>query len=404
MTATTRRRSDTELPGTSRLRRILVVRSDSVGDVLLTGPAVRALAAVAPVTFLAGPIGAPAARRLPGVDEVVEWPCPWIDATRPGFDAASFDDLLARLRARPIDLAVVFTSARQSPLPMALALRQAGVGRIVARSADSPGSLVDVCLRGDDDRHEVERNLALVEAAGVAAPDDVRLAVLPTPDWSVDPPIHLPTGRWAVVHPGSSVPARTLSADLWTAVVRGLRAAGWPVVLTGTADDEVTETVRRSLADDDTTGDDTVGDDTASAGMPDGAAPLVDLVGRTPFPVLAEVLRRAAVVCVGNTGPMHLAAAVATPVVATFAPTVPVVRWRPWAVPHVLLGHHDVPCAHCHLRTCALPVQRCLEIDPDDVVAAVAALVGPATRAVPSSPGRPAVVPARDPDVMEVCA
>ena len=41
---------------------------------------------------------------------------------------------------------------------------------------------------------------------------------------------------------------------------------------------------------------------------------------------------------VGNTGPAHLAAAVGTPVVSLFAPTVPAVRWRPWGVPHELLS------------------------------------------------------------------
>jgi ADP-heptose:LPS heptosyltransferase len=59
----------------------LVVRLDSAGDVLLSGPAVRAVSASSGrVTFLCSPAGAPAARMLPGVDEVLECRAPWIVA------------------------------------------------------------------------------------------------------------------------------------------------------------------------------------------------------------------------------------------------------------------------------------------------------------------------------------
>ena len=93
---------------------------------------------------------------------------------------------------------------------------------------------------------------------------------------------------------------------------------------------------------------------------------------------LADVLASAAVVASGNTGPMHLAAAVGRPVVAAFAPTVPVERWRPWAVPHVVLGDDTVPCRLCRHVTCPLPVQHCLAgVDADTVLGAVAALARP---------------------------
>ena len=51
-------------------RRVLVARLDSVGDVLLTGPAIRAIAATAEVALLCGPTGVPAGRLLPGVTDV----------------------------------------------------------------------------------------------------------------------------------------------------------------------------------------------------------------------------------------------------------------------------------------------------------------------------------------------
>ena len=52
------------------IRRVLVARLDSMGDVLVCGPAIRAVAASAEVVLLAGPQGAPAGRLLPGVAAV----------------------------------------------------------------------------------------------------------------------------------------------------------------------------------------------------------------------------------------------------------------------------------------------------------------------------------------------
>jgi ADP-heptose:LPS heptosyltransferase len=106
---------------------------------------------------------------------------------------------------------------------------------------------------------------------------------------------------------------------------------------------------------------------TASVAGADG----VDLGGATDFAGLADVLANADCVVVGNTGPAHLAAAVGTPVVSLYAPTVPPVRWRPWRVPHELL-FVDVPCAGCRARECPVPGHPCLGgVSVDEVVAAV---------------------------------
>jgi ADP-heptose:LPS heptosyltransferase len=99
---------------------------------------------------------------------------------------------------------------------------------------------------------------------------------------------------------------------------------------------------------------------------------VADLGGRTDFAGLAGVIAGADAIVVGNTGPAHLAAAVGTPVVSLFAPTVPAVRWRPWRVPHELL-YVDVPCAGCRARVCPVAGHPCLSgVEVPEVVAAVA--------------------------------
>ncbi|MDQ3946656.1 MAG: glycosyltransferase family 9 protein, partial [Actinomycetota bacterium] len=102
---------------------------------------------------------------------------------------------------------------------------------------------------------------------------------------------------------------------------------------------------------------------------------VADWGGRLDLGGLAEVLARASVVVAGNTGPAHLAAAVGTPVVSLYAPTVPAARWRPWGVPHVLLGVQDISCAGCRARICPVAGHPCLgSVDVTEVVAAVDAL------------------------------
>jgi ADP-heptose:LPS heptosyltransferase len=98
---------------------------------------------------------------------------------------------------------------------------------------------------------------------------------------------------------------------------------------------------------------------------------VTDLGGATTLGGLAGVLAGADAVVVGNTGPAHLAAAVGTPVVSLFALTVPAVRWRPWLVPHELLGV-EVPCAGCRARVCPVDGHPCVDgVGPEDVIEAL---------------------------------
>ena len=334
-------------------RTTLVVRLDSDGDVLLAGPAVRAVAASGDrVVLLVGPQGAAAARLLPGVDEVLVWTCPWIVAEPPPVDPAAVAQVVDRIRTTGVDRALVLTSFHQSPLPTALVLRLAGVAWVGAVSEDYPGSLLDLRHRlPETGLHETERQLRLVEAAGCRLPDGDDGALRLRDDL---PDARALTGEqpYVVVHPGASVPARAPSPDWCGRLVQALLSAGHRVVVTGgPAERALTAAVRAPGA--------------------------VDLGGATDLAQLADVLRRAEVVVVGNTGPAHLAAAVGTPVVSLFAPVVPAERWRPWQVPHVLLGDQDAPCAHSRAKHCPVPGHPCLDGVPvQRAVAAVGTLAG----------------------------
>jgi ADP-heptose:LPS heptosyltransferase len=326
----------------------LAVRLDSLGDVLVTGPAIRALRATCDrLTLLCGPRGEAAARLLPGVDEVICWRAPWIDPQPDPVDAAHLALLHDLVAATEADEAVIFTSFHQSPLPTALVLRSAGVRWVGAVSHDYPGSLLDLRLSPPDPMPEPLAQLRLALACGGRLPpgDDGRLAV-------TGPRRGRAPSPYVVLHPGTSVPARAWPVGRYAELAAELEERRVRVVVTGAP-------AERPL----------------TAAVAAAAPGAVDLGGRTDLKRLGEVLRDAAVVVAGNTGPAHLAAAVGTPVVSLFAPTVPALSWAPYGVPSVVLGDQRAACAGTRATTCPVAGHPCLaSVSAETVADAVGTL------------------------------
>ncbi|SDV03868.1 ADP-heptose:LPS heptosyltransferase [Microlunatus sagamiharensis] len=344
---------------------VLVARLDSVGDILLAGPAVRAVAASAErVTMLVGRGRGAVARLLPGVDDVIEYAAPWVVPDPGALDAAAVDTLVREVREAGVDAGLILTSFHQSPLPLALLLRLAGVGWLGAISEDYPGSLLDLRHQmpvEPADVPESERALSLARAAGFTLDGPATLAVRgPLPDVGS----LVGEGDYLVYHPGADAPARRPGAEQSRATVAALVEAGHRVVVTGSpAESTLTGFVAGGLA--------------------------LDLTGAVDLAGLAAVLGGAEVVVAPNTGPAHLAAAVGTPVVSLFAPVVPPERWAPYGVPVVLLGDQSAPCRLTRARHCPVAGHPCLDaVSPASVVAAVASLrrTPPAGTPAPARP------------------
>jgi ADP-heptose:LPS heptosyltransferase len=180
-------------------------------------------------------------------------------------------------------------------------------------------------------------------AAGFALPpgDDGRLRVTGVP--------LARAGGYVVVHAGASVEARSCPPATLRRIVDALAAAGHRVVVTGGPQErELAAEVAGSAADD---------------------------AGPTTMAELAGLLAGAACVVVGNTGPAHLAAAVGTPVVSLFAPTVPYPQWGPYRVPNVRLGKPDAACRDTRAAVCPVPGHPCLSmVEPEEVLTAVGLL------------------------------
>jgi ADP-heptose:LPS heptosyltransferase len=356
-------------------RRILAVRLDNLGDVLVTTPALRAIRASLPgatITLLASPVGTQAARLNPDIAEVITYEAPWIDPWgRLPQDAAREAAALAAIRAGAFDGAIVFTSFRQSPLPAAYLCYLAGIPLRLAASIDGPGSLLTTRHRHPETMmHEIERGLDLVGAVGLEA--DERDLVLRVPEGARTAlaatlrDAAIPAGSAAggpadrpliVIHPGCSMPARTYPWEQFAAVAElAVARLGATIALTGAADEAaLVARIRDRLG-------------------PRARGATRAFVGTLPFPEFCALIERADLVITNNTGPMHVAAAVKTPVVALFALTNPPEQWGPWRVPHRLLNH-DVPCRLCYSRVCPRGHECLALVTPEMVVAAVEALI-----------------------------
>src|SRR5690606_11589317 len=155
-------------------RRLLVIRADNIGDVVMTGPALRAIRRALPdaeLTLLASPSGAEAAPLLPWIDDVVCWRVLWQDLGRLAFDPAREHALIDAIKARAFDGALILTSFSQSPHPAACMAWLAGIPLRAGASREESTLLTHRTPFGPFERHQAERNLALVGALGFPIDD-----------------------------------------------------------------------------------------------------------------------------------------------------------------------------------------------------------------------------------------
>ncbi len=376
-------------------RRVLAVRLDNLGDVLVTSPALRAIKESllrASLTLLASPVGAQVGRLNPYVDDVIVYQAPWMDPwSQLPQDTDRERAMVETVAAGRFDGAIIFTSFRQSSLPAAYLCYMAGIPLRLAASIDGPGSLLTTRHKHPEHMmHEVERGLDLVGAIGLGTvaddlvlkvPDDARVRLtqqLPSPaagraGWAVGSAEPTAQSAWAggegrpliVVHPGCSMPARTYPWEMFGRVVDLLvERMGATVVVTGAAAErELAERVRGCVRE-------------------PHRDRVLGMAGTLPFDEFCALIERADLTITNNTGPMHVSAAVKTPVVALFALTNPPEQWGPWRVPHRQL-YHEVSCRICYKRTCPYNHECLTLVSPEDVVDAARQLLDESTRMLP---------------------
>jgi lipopolysaccharide heptosyltransferase II len=347
-------------------RRVLGVRLDTVGDVLMTTPALRALKRAKPdrhLTLLTSAIGAEAARLVEEIDDIVVYDAPWLKATACRTASEADHAMIERLREGRFDGAVIFTAYSQNPLPSAMLCFLAEIPLRLAHCHENPYQLLTDWVPDPEPetlvRHEVRRQLDLVATIGCRIDDErlslrvgheARRAVQALLDAAgVDR-----SKEWVVVHAGARAPSRRYPADAFADACRRLASErGSQIVFTGDESErDLIATIRAALS-----------------------MPSVSLAGVLSLADLGALLAEAPLLVSNNTGPVHVAAAVGTPVVDLYALTNP--QHTPWAVAHRVLSR-DVPCKYCYKSVCPAGHHECLRgVAPAEIVGAAHELLGP---------------------------
>ncbi|MEO5821342.1 MAG: glycosyltransferase family 9 protein [Vicinamibacteraceae bacterium] len=349
-------------------RRILLLRLERIGDLLMSAAAIESVRAHAPeatIDLVVGSWNRAIAERIRGVDHVETLDAPWLARGAAAAGAAGLVSTAWSWRRRGYDLAINFEGDVRSHALIALG----GARRRVGFAMAGGGPLLTDVVEHGPDRHTADNAAALVEAAfpdphrllagtiddrlpdsqsaagDAAAPDTANSGFrldLPEAARRAARDLIGPHTRYIVVHASGGRAIKQWDVDRFaTATATIARALGAAVVLSGAPGDAaITGQVR--------------------AALPAGIA-VVDLTGGPDLLVLAAVLEGARLVLTGDTGPMHLAAAVRAPVVAVFGPSMPV-RYAPRSTAHRVV-RIDLWCAPCNrIRK---PPERCVGHTPD---------------------------------------
>lgn len=344
-----------------RARRLLVVRADNIGDVVMTGPALRAIKRALPevtVTLLASPAGAQAAPLLPWVDEVLCRRVLWQDMGALEHDAARERALVEDLRARGLDGAIIMTSFSQSPHPAAFVARLAGIELRAGASSERGRLLTHPAPFGPFERHQAERNLALVASLGFPVDDGALEIRVPAEAAARADELLERHGigdqPYLLWNPWASAPARTYPPERGAAAVgMAADASETRIVITGHARDAVQ----------------------AARLAADLGPKAVSLVGRTSVTELAALVARSRAAVTSHTCVMHFADALDIPVVVPFSGTDLASQWKPLRASHALLTR-PTACAPCYEISCPRALQ-CLDIEPNEIASATRTMLVP---------------------------
>jgi len=334
-------------------RRFLAVRLDNIGDVVMLGPALRAIKQALPrahLTLMCSPAGAQAAALLPWVDDTLVWRAVWQEISgAPAPDPRRELELVETLRRGRYEAALIFTSFTQSPYPPAYACYLAGIPLRAGQSDEFGGGLLTHWWKPPPaGGHQVDRNLALLERLGF--PPAGRQMELCLPAGARDTAERLlrsvgigPEAPFVALAPGASAAARRYPAPRFARAARLLaRRSGLPVLALGSP----REAELAPLFD------------APQAGV-------VSLMGRTSLAECCALLERAALVLANNSAALHLADALGRPLVVLYSGAERLTQWEPRFAPARLL-YRPVACSPCHRFTCPYGLE-CLDIEPEEV-------------------------------------
>jgi ADP-heptose:LPS heptosyltransferase len=305
---------------------------DAIADVTVAAPA-------AEIDLVVGSWNESLARAIPGIRRVETLDAAWLARDGRGLNLLRLLSRAREWRTKQYDFAINFEPDIRTHLLAAAS----GAARITGFSSGGGGPLLDVAVPFDPAAPTSVNARRLIEVV-FEVPAPPHSARLDVPAEVRERARELLRGYRAPlvgIHASGGRDIKQWPVERFADVASRLaRERGATIVLTGnTADKPLVDIVRHTL----------------------GSVPVADVSGAIDLLTLSAVLERLDVFVTGDTGPMHLAAAVGTPVVAIFGPSDPV-RYAPRGDRHRVV-RIDLPCSPCN--RIRLPPARCVGHAPD---------------------------------------
>ncbi len=350
------------------VKRALVIKLRHHGDVLLTSPLFTALKSQAPQLQVDALVYADTREMLelhPAIGEVLCVDRNWKSAGIAARTVAEWR-LYSMLRGRHYDLLIHLSDhPRGAWLARALGCRYSVAPGYASKSKSWRRSFTHrVALPKNALRHMVEWNLDALRRIGVQpAEPDKKLLLVPGAEAQAQVGTLLQAHRltgvpFIHIHPASRWQFKCWPSDRMAALIDRLLQQGERIVLTAAPGEDE----RRMLA--------------AILQRCEARDSVVDLTGQLSLKALAALTAQARLFIGVDSAPMHIAAAMGTPVVALFGPSGDA-EWGPWGVPHRVVGSNTHRCRPCGNDGCGGgKISDCLTTLPvPAVLAAVDALL-----------------------------
>lgn len=350
------------------IQRVLLMRLERIGDLLMTLGAIEDAHAAWPhaeIDLAVGSWNRGLANLIPGIANIHTADAPWL-ARETATSWYALIRQVRRWRARRYDIVINFEPDIRSNF---LAWQTRAPFRIGYSTGGGGGFLTDAYAYVPTTHVSLNARRLIADAAGLPAPLEVlrrrstrRLAPPDEAERRAQDLLHDRPGPFIAVHTGGGRLSKQWYVDRFAETTRALaKHYGATIVLTGSDGDRpVVKQVRQLIGDE---------------------VPVVDVAGILDVPALAALLGRMDLLVTSDTGPMHLAAAMATPIVALFGPSDPR-RYGPNTPESrvVRVSLHCSPCGQVRLppERCRGHIPDCMNgITVDMVLAAAAELLGP---------------------------
>ncbi|HEX6949779.1 MAG TPA: putative lipopolysaccharide heptosyltransferase III [Nitrospira sp.] len=324
---------------------ILAIKLRYLGDVLLSTPTLHALKTAYPAARLTALVNRGTEdilRANPDVDEIIP------------LDRGSIlqqGRFLLEIRRRRFDTVVDLTDGDRA----AVLTWISGAGLRIGFNAEQrwTGRCYTSVVSGATGAHRIERDLAALAPLGVSVQDRVpRIWLTPEDDARVEHLVTevglLPARPWVVIQPGARYWFKAWPPERFAELADRLHDRfGCQVVVGGSPQEAPL----------------------AQAVIGQAKSRLLSIAGRSDVRTLAALLKRSVLFVGNDTGAMHIAAAVGTPVVGLFGPSNPA-EWGPRGGSSEVV-YKDLDCRICFHPTCRRGEENCMKlITVDEVMAA----------------------------------